>query len=329
MLLGTQYNKKGCLLRFHDTIKSMKTTSWLNYAFYPYDERRNFKNSFSVFLSDVDTKNQVASVKGSGKNNYTTTLFDCTCQYFFTHQNQPCKHMFALAKALGLIKYELQDLQKLDLYSYFTCEEIDSETRTNTVLNLLHENRVPTDAFVVYRFSDGTYAFGERTEQKTDFGKYRLALGLNCKKAFILGKNKNEIGELVYGVFSPIITGYPKSCARITTHRNGFTMQDFDPNTSVGSSIEYDNKFIRFCIPVYKKGQPTDKDIFTTSTEGCKIYFKLNCLPDKTTNIRYEVTPLFEISTTHEFFLPFYSCLANSRDEKNYYEFDVEDVSLD
>ena len=53
--------------------------------------------------TSVDLEAQSAVFKGSGKDDYITTLSNCTCRDFFVRK-LPCKHMYRLAMECGLMQ---------------------------------------------------------------------------------------------------------------------------------------------------------------------------------------------------------------------------------
>ena len=62
------------------------------------------RRSPSVKIISYDKENEVAEVKGSGKEPYKTTFSDCTCSDFAI-RHLPCKHMYRMAALYGGIDF--------------------------------------------------------------------------------------------------------------------------------------------------------------------------------------------------------------------------------
>jgi hypothetical protein len=61
------------------------------------------KRAYGCYVKKIDAQKATAQFLGRDADIYQTTLIDCTCRDF-ERQETPCKHMYRLAKELGLIQ---------------------------------------------------------------------------------------------------------------------------------------------------------------------------------------------------------------------------------
>lgn len=62
------------------------------------------RRSASVKILEYDPQKEIATVKGSGQNLYSTSFTSCTCGDFIS-RHLPCKHIYRLAAEFGGIDF--------------------------------------------------------------------------------------------------------------------------------------------------------------------------------------------------------------------------------
>ena len=95
---------KDFLARIQEPLAESNFTQWRADTHATLDQIDRIRRSETVKILAYDAETGVATVKGSGKDPYRTTLDSCTCGDF-TVRRLPCKHIYRLAAEHGGIDF--------------------------------------------------------------------------------------------------------------------------------------------------------------------------------------------------------------------------------
>ena len=93
--------------RIREPLKSSTFTKWSADEHGTTEQLDRIRRSAKVKVLDYDQQSGVATIKGSGKEPYQTTLDSCSCADYAIRQ-LPCKHIYKVAALYGgisLLRY--------------------------------------------------------------------------------------------------------------------------------------------------------------------------------------------------------------------------------